>query len=280
MFAELAQSQVDGAATAAQQPLRQAVQRLFPRGDLIRIEPEFPDGPLSAQNVRMGQWLIEALPPTGAAHVEPELHFHGPVAHQEGKRRRQQDGILLFRFPIAEILRCQHALLHQFDIFLRGRFFCGQRAGNPPEFLHRFDEVGSHPRAVIILVEVEARLREQLAEEPAQEMIEFFHRRGAVLLQPQAQRLVTPAQQIGDSLLHLSLQAREGFQVRSAPFGTVKDFGEQLRAHQIQCLDSVNQRRGYIVARWAEAPGGMSQSGEGEQRPRRRFLAQCPRGPV
>ena len=65
---------------------------------------------------------------------------------------------------------------------------CWAAATATAELLHRFDQVGGDLTGGVVAVEAETGLREHLAEQPAEEMVQLARPRLAVLLQPQAQR--------------------------------------------------------------------------------------------
>ena len=96
------------------------------------------------------------------------------------------------------------------------------------ELTHRLDQVRRDLPGVVVAVEAVARLRKQLAEEAAEEMVETGRRtndrgrRGppalvfglwsfvsAVCGHPRPQSLIAPAEQEGDPLLHRRLDLDE-----------------------------------------------------------------------
>ena len=186
--------------------------------------------------------------------------------------------------PTVDVLGGDDAVLDHLDVLLSqgGIPNCELRiiSRHPAEFLHRFDQVGDHFARVIVVVEAEPSLREHLAEQTAQEMIQFRRQARSVLLDPGAQPLVPLAQHKGETLLHLWHDLVEGCQRGTAVSGAVDDLGQQLRPHQIQAVNRLHQGVGHVKAGGADTPIWVGDGGQRQQAAGGGFVSQGARGAV
>ena len=73
------------------------------------------------------------------------------------------------------------------------------------ELLNRLDQVRCHVRRVKIVVEAVAALREDLAEQPAEKMIQWLLGFAGVIGKPQSDRIEAAAQYVTDALAHIGV---------------------------------------------------------------------------
>ena len=149
------------AAAAQQQACDQAGKAALVGMEFISVAPAPAFRPAPRENNWMGERLIEAFPPALAAGIEPELNADWAVAHQEGVRWGQQDGVAFFIFPAVQVLGGQNAILNHLQVGLSERGSLCLQAGccHTAEFLHRFDQPGGDGCGIVTGMKAKAGLR-------------------------------------------------------------------------------------------------------------------------
>ena len=273
---------MDRRAAAADQPDRQPVEPIAARRLRLLLAPATVCGPAAAQHVRLRQRLLQRLGPAARGDVDPELVIDPPVAHQERPRRRQQHRIARVQLPGADVLRGDHAVGHHGRVLaVRGLAGRGELPlGHPPELAHRLDQLRGHGAVIVRVMEAVTGLRQQLAEQPLQEVVEpVGGRRGAVVVDPDAQPLVAPADGMGDAFVHPGRRVRERTQrgARRRLPRIEQGADQHAAADQIESVDRVDQRMGQLGRPHRQPPRRMRQGRQHQQAARRRLLPQRPR---
>ena len=221
---------------------------------------------MAAEDVGVGEGLVEAFVPSPTADVEPELDVHRAVGHQEGVRGGEENGIGGLGVPTADVLGGDQAVAHHLQVFFADRTAIGLDlfADDPPEVADGVDQVGDHFAGVEGAVEAVAGLGQAFPKQAVEEEVEGVGRVNGVFFEPGAQAFVAFAQDVGDALLHVRGQVFKGAEDR-AGLGAVEDFGEELGADEVEAVYRFEEGVGDIERGGGESPLRVGERGQGLQ---------------
>ena len=236
---------------------------------------------MAAENVGVGEGLVEAFVPATTADVEPELHVHRAVGHQEGVGGGKENGVGGLGVPTGDILGGEEAVSYHLEIFFADgtAFGLDLVADDPAEVADGVNQVGNDFAGVEITVEAVTGLGQAFPEQAVEEEVEGVGRVDGVFFEPGAQAFVALPDDIGDALLHVGVEVFEGAEDR-AGLGAVEDFCEELRTDEIEVVEGLAQGVGHVEGGGGKTPLRVGERGECEQAEGGGFLAEGAGGAV
>ena len=165
LFVALGDAEIDAVSATGDETIDELGERVSGVLIFVGLGPFTVGGPMTADDLGVGEGLIEAFVPRFVADVEPKLIGDRFVAEEIGEGGRKEHGLLFFVLPTADVLGGDDPFLDHGDVFfvdVDGLVRLVDEDGT--EFFDGFDDVGSDDTGIEILMEFEAFLGDEFSE--------------------------------------------------------------------------------------------------------------------